>query len=669
MRRLTDWDAQVQCFDFETSGTKPEYALQPWRIRKHEFWATSLVWMRCDPEIKAFGGLAPDKGMMREMLEEAVARKLIMLGWYTVFDISVLLAYGLHDLVFKLQWMDGSFIWKEYYLEPEYETARHKKKSYGLKSCVEEYLPQYAGYAEDVDFHDPSPEARRKLHHYNVRDVGFTWAVSKHLWEKLTDQQRMATQIKAECLPLVAQANLEGMPIDRLAMRELAQQLENTANERLAVLAEHGVTEKVVRSPLQLSKLMFDEWKLPVLKSKTNEKVNKKTGEKVTTISRSTDKEVLHELSFKDPRAKQLSEYREALNNSKKFAQRPIEAADYNGDDCAHPLAIPFGTYCVQGDVEVLTRQGWVRLDQWKGGEIMQAHPCRTMEFLPADLFEGPEVDQWVHVKQRGVDIKFTLGHTVPYLAQKTLRWRTIQAHELLEGEQRGLPVAGYAKLGGRFTVDQMRLFAAIQADGYLIGKYLKFTFKKERKIRRIKLLLDALGIRYREYVCAAYPDRTEIVVAKSYRPDWITKDKKVLGPWLLDTDRAGLQAFVRELQYWDGSRHKDGGVKYTSSIRSNVEWAATAASLVGIKASVHADNCCHISAGNPWRSCRPRYVSKIVERAQTFCPKTMTGFWLARSNGHILITGNTGRMTYSSKQKKNAKKKDIMENADGGDN
>jgi DNA polymerase I-like protein with 3'-5' exonuclease and polymerase domains len=339
MHLLTDWDKQVCAFDFETSGTKPEYALQPWRMKngRHDFWATSLVWMRREPELKAFGGLAPDHGMMREMLEEAISQKLIMLGWNTAFDISVLIAYGLDDLVFKVQWLDGMLIWKEYFLEPEYDTIRTKKKYYGLKPAVEEFLPQYAGYAEDVDFHDPSPEARAKLHQYNVRDVGFTWWVTKMLWEKLEPKQQMAALIKAECLPLVAQANFEGMLIDRLAMQELAEGLRRTADEKLAALAEHGITEKVVRSPLQLSALMYDTWKLPVLQEKTSEKTGK--------VSRSTSKEVLHELSFKDPRAKTVREYREALNNLKKFALTPVEAADYNGDDCAHPMAIPFGTY------------------------------------------------------------------------------------------------------------------------------------------------------------------------------------------------------------------------------------------------------------------------------------------------------------------------------------
>jgi DNA polymerase I-like protein with 3'-5' exonuclease and polymerase domains len=334
MKLLTDWELQVAAFDFETSGSHPAFALQPWRYKTRDFWATSLAWVHKD---QAKGGLAPDKGMMREMLEEAIAGDRFLLGWNTVFDISVLLAYGLHDLVFKAHWLDGMLLWKEAAIEPEYEIPGYKKKPYGLKQCVAELLPQYANYADDVDFHDTSPEARKKLHEYNVRDIAFTYYCSHHWWDQLTEQQQMSALIKADCLPMVAQANLEGMLIDQLAMRELTQKLNATADKCLATLSEHGVTEKIVRSPVQLSKLMFDEWKLPVLKENTS----KKTG----NTSRSTDKEVLHELSFKDSRVKVLREYREALNNRKKFAERPLEAAAYNRDGHAHPLAIVFGTY------------------------------------------------------------------------------------------------------------------------------------------------------------------------------------------------------------------------------------------------------------------------------------------------------------------------------------
>lgn len=344
-------DARFIAFDFETSGDLPEYALQPWRVAQGSAWATSLVWcQRVHKNLVVEGGLAPTRQQMEAMLRYAIENKLTVCGWNTVFDIQWLLAYGLEELVFKVKWLDGMLLWRHYFIEPEYDTDRGSKKSYRLKTCVAEVLPQFAGYEEDVDFHDDSPEARQKLHEYNIRDTMFTLRLTRH-WYKLLAQEPQRLQaalIEAECLPMVAKANLEGLHVDRFETAHLAQMLVNDAKAALKALAPHGVTEKIVRSPIQLGKLLFDDWKLPVYKENTG----KKTGK----VSRATDKEVLHELAFIDPRAKTLREYREALNNKTKFADAPLASMDYNGDDRTRPQAIVFGTY--SGRLTYASKQG-----------------------------------------------------------------------------------------------------------------------------------------------------------------------------------------------------------------------------------------------------------------------------------------------------------------------
>lgn len=380
-------DARFIAFDFETSGELPEYALQPWRVHQGKAWATSLVW--CQREgtgLVVEGGLDPSRAQMEAMLRHAIDNKLTICGWNTVFDIQWLMAYGLEDLCMQAKWMDGMLLWRHYFIEPEYDTDKGKKKSYGLKACVAEVLPKFAGYEEDVDFHSTDPEDRRKLHEYNVRDTMFTLRLTRHWYRLLAEEpQRLkAALIEAACLPLIAKANLDGMVVDTLAAAELSAKLDKDAADALEKLAPHGVTEKIVRSPTQLAKLMFDDWKLPVLKENTG----KKTGK----VSRATDKEVLHELAFVDDRAKTLREYREALNNKTKFATAPLVSVDYNGDGRTRPQAIIFGTY--SGRLTYASKQGRNKderqtgfaLHQEKRGKefrgIIQAPPGYTlMEF------------------------------------------------------------------------------------------------------------------------------------------------------------------------------------------------------------------------------------------------------------------------------------------------
>ena len=343
-------DARFAAFDFETSGTLPEYALQPWRLKQGKFWATSLVHVRKAPDTLVIGGrLFPTVDDMREMLEWAIANNVTLIGWNAVFDISILLAYGLKDLVFKVKWLDGMLLWRHYFIEPEYDASnKSQRKSYGLKACVEEHLPQFAGYAEDVDYHSTDPAELEKLHRYNVRDSGFTLRLAKKWYQALEPKQLQAALIEAASLPLIAEANLHGMVVDQLHTRELSAFLTKDAAEHLKVLEPHGMTQEIVKSPVQLSRLMYDEWKLPVLKENKSEKTGKTT--------RSTDKEVLHELSFVDPRAKSVRRYREALGNKTKFADALLTSSEYNEDGCTHPLAIPFGTY--SGRLTYASKQG-----------------------------------------------------------------------------------------------------------------------------------------------------------------------------------------------------------------------------------------------------------------------------------------------------------------------
>lgn len=344
------WDEErVIAFDFETSGLLPEFALQPWRVATGKAWATSLVWARKrGNKIDIKGGLDPTPTMMREMLEEGLREGCRFVGWNTIFDISWLLAYGLKDLVMKAGWLDGMLLWRHLDIEPEYDTDRPNKKSYSLKTAVPEFLPAFAGYQEDVDYHSTDPAEMAKLHRYNVRDVLFTLRLAEKFYKQLKPSQLKAALIEAQCLPLVAEANLTGMLVDTVAANELGESLSDTASAEALRLMIYGVDEKTIRSPTKLAKVLFDDWKLPVLK----ENVGKKTGK----TSRSTDKETLHELSFKDERVKAIQGYREALNNRTKFADTPLESARYNEDGRTHPAAIVFGTY--SGRLTYSSKQG-----------------------------------------------------------------------------------------------------------------------------------------------------------------------------------------------------------------------------------------------------------------------------------------------------------------------
>lgn len=357
-------DSKIIVADLETSGHKREYALQPWRLARGDAWITSASAMRLvgnqfEPILSQ---LFPTKEQLIAVLQHAIDNDLTILGWNIAFDISMLMALGddIAGLCMKARWLDGMLLWRHLDIEPEYEfqSAKHKKASYQLKSDPERpdarsamgiFFPEIPPYNENIEFHATDPENLARLQKYNDKDNVFTFLISKIIWERLEPKQRTAALIQAECLPLVAQGNLLGLPIDQLTCKHLGARLDRDAAALLAMLAPDGVTEEIVRSPDKLGKLMFDQWGLPVLKENRS-KVEGKPN------TRSTDKEVLHELAFIDPRAKLIKQYRETLNARGKFCESVLESVAYNDDGRTHPVARLFGTYTDR--MTVASKQG-----------------------------------------------------------------------------------------------------------------------------------------------------------------------------------------------------------------------------------------------------------------------------------------------------------------------
>ncbi len=158
--------------------------------------------------------IGPQIDKLRKLLQRCIDEGYRIGGWNISFDVAWLIAYGLEEEVFKAKWIDGMRLWRHYFLEPEYGLDRSKKRSYTLESYGNEFVPKLSGWKDDVDYHDPSPEARKKLLKYNKKDVEVAWHGIDHFWNLLTPRQRRCALIEADSIPLVAKANLEGMIVD-----------------------------------------------------------------------------------------------------------------------------------------------------------------------------------------------------------------------------------------------------------------------------------------------------------------------------------------------------------------------------------------------------------------------------------------------------------------------
>lgn len=323
-------------------------------------------------------------------------------------------------------------------------------------------------------------------------------------------------------------------------------------------------------------------------------------------------------------------------------------------------LAVPLGYYaahCVPGDTEVLTRLGWKRLDAWSGGDIAQVYPSsQEIEFLPAQQYAGPVVDEWVVVDAPYMKAKFTHGHTMPYLMHGSGTWATVSAEEFVKNKSRHAPIAGVFTGTGAITPEQMRVLVMVQADGSFetnsrVGRRLGIFLKKPRKTERARMLFAAAGVEFEEQTYPSWPGYVRFIVRFRNYPAWLTPERKFFGPWLLDSAPEARIAFMEELKHWDG--HVQGGqLCYSSSDFVNIEWATIIAHLTGNGATHGTEPASGNRRANYGLRVRTRAHCEILQRhtstvrdtARAYCATTQTGFWLARSQGRIFVTGNTGR-------------------------
>ena len=190
---------------------------------------------------------------------------------------------------------------------------------------------------------------------------------------------------------------------------------------------------------------------------------------------------------------------------------------------------------CLSEDHEVLTPNGWKN--------ITEKPPIIMSWFLDGSL-EWTTTRNWydktVHTKMlewsdRAFSQKVTWDHRMPYSTNKE-KYSVTKAWTLPKSAR--LPKAGIF-IGGdeSISIDEARLFCAIQADGSKSKKRYRFHLKKKRKIQRLHSILKDLNI---DYNFSEYKDGTT-------NTSFIFSNvPKRLGAYLLNCTQEALVAYVK---------------------------------------------------------------------------------------------------------------------------
>ncbi len=310
---------------------------------------------------------------------------------------------------------------------------------------------------------------------------------------------------------------------------------------------------------------------------------------------------------------------------------------------------------CVPVDTEVLTRNGWIKISDVEIGEGIACADIDNLKITFEEVYDKVPVHQ--HDTYTNNGFTATKDHRMVYSLQKNRGFFRIATYnELLQKCGIYIPLAGYADTDGLDISDEMLAFiVAVQADGhYMYEKRkggektyygLEFHIRKERKINRVRELLEALDLPYR-----FTQQSNGSVKFRVYNYDGINVvndicekhlNKKRFTWDLLRMSREQAQLFLDELLLWDGC---EAANLYTSRERINLDIVNAVAAMNGVGSRISGDNVqfrecpfMTLSTENTKRNCK-QHGAKLTE---VTCVSVKTGVFLCRQNGKTFIIGN----------------------------
>lgn len=316
------------------------------------------------------------------------------------------------------------------------------------------------------------------------------------------------------------------------------------------------------------------------------------------------------------------------------------------------------GRMCLTGDHEVLTPSGWVRIEDWTGGQIATWNPTGAqIAFSEAEAVHVPYSGEMIHIDSTRIHQISTPDHDMP-IRERDGSIEKIPVADL-EGKRFFHYIRGSRRVATKVRDNDLRVLLMVQADGtYPADGGVRLAFRKQRKIERCRRLLRRAELVYaeRKDYKTGY---TRFTIRAQDCPLWLLMFKdKTFGPWIFDSNPA---IFFEELVFWDGSWALSGAnsAQYYSTNKTNIDLVQAFAHLSGMYCRVHQKmdsrkpNWAPLWIANLWFSPGPgtefrngvgrNKWSTSEYSGLVHCARTTTGFFLVRREGSVWVTGNSG--------------------------
>lgn len=338
--------------------------------------------------------------------------------------------------------------------------------------------------------------------------------------------------------------------------------------------------------------------------------------------------------------------------------------------------------HCLTPETEILTEFGWQNLEQFKANtpEKCLSYNTNTQraEFVPINYLVENDYNGVLY-ENNGKRINYSVtDRHMMYAGYKkrdgSYVWEQREAQEIPHNGIKFLTAA--LKKGEDVLPHQKafyRLLMATVADGYILNwssesSQVKFHFKKERKINRLKDIVREAGGTFKEF--EDHVGKTHITL-DPYISDMITeilnpyrliqKDKNL--PWdMLLLKGEDLKDLVMEYLFWDGRYENylknNKNMVISSTNIHNLDVLQAMATMGGMRAYIKEES----SSDDKRKNC---YALVLYEEAvvapepYTFSTREYAGkVWCLNNNNHTLfirknkrtmIIGNCGNSAYDS--------------------
>lgn len=246
---------------------------------------------------------------VRPILKELLSHPQVELyGHNLKFDNQVLEQHGISCGTLAFDTMVASYV-----LNPS-------RNSHGLKDLVLDILGQPMTPIEHLIGKGAKQRtmdlvAIEEAAPYACADADMTMRLAEH-FRPMLEEKGLLKLMKDLEMPLVrilSEMEKIGLRIDRAYLSQLGKELRQQADQIESEIYQHAGEKFNINSPKQLSGILFDKLKLPVIRR--------------TKTGISTDEEVLTKLSDQHPLPKRLIEFRELQKMQSTYIEALLESA------------------------------------------------------------------------------------------------------------------------------------------------------------------------------------------------------------------------------------------------------------------------------------------------------------------------------------------------------